>query len=268
MSAPRAPQEPSDVVDLEIVDDRTSTTRSDEGFLRVRRLVLRNVRRDGSRSATYPCDIVSRTRTDAVAIVLYERARGRERPARGPRGAEGRRSARPIFLRRHLALTQPDVAAYDAVAEIVAGMLEPEDAGPDGIARRAATRLPRRPGSTLSPRDVAAARRRVVPEPRDHRREGPLPRGPSRRSTRRARPEGDGSVMEEGTRVVVLPLRDAIVACRRGDIPDMKTEIALLRLCDAIGYLPALDRFVDELPPPTPGALFATLRAIDVRARP
>lgn len=265
MSAPRAPQEPSDVVDLEIVADRTSTTRSDEGFLRVRRLVLRNVRRDASRSATYPCDIVSRTRTDAVAIVLYDEREG----------ASGRREVRvalkaavraPIFLRRHQRLTQPDDRAYDTVAEIVAGMLEPEDTGPDGIARRAVHEASEEAGLDLSPRDVAALGAESFPSPgitdeKVHFRAARVALDAPRA------PEGDGSVMEEGTRVVVLPLRAAIVACRRGDIPDMKTEIALLRLCDAIGYLPALDRFADELPPPLRG-LFETLRASDVRARP
>ncbi len=61
-------------------------------------------------------------------------------------------------------------------------------------------------------------------------------------------PAGDGSVMEEGTRVVVLELHDAITRCREGTIPDMKTEIGLLRLAEALGYLPQLGMFVDELP--------------------
>jgi predicted secreted protein len=47
---------------------------------------------------------------------------------------------------------------------------------------------------------------------------------------------------------VVRELVDAIEACRRGEIPDMKTEIALLRLADHLGYLPQLRAFADELP--------------------
>ena len=61
-------------------------------------------------------------------------------------------------------------------------------------------------------------------------------------------PGGDGSVMEEGGGVWVLPLEEAIEACRTGAIPDMKTEIALLRLADHLAYVPSLGRFVDELP--------------------
>jgi len=48
---------------------------------------------------------------------------------------------------------------------------------------------------------------------------------------------------------VVISVEDALAACRRGEIPDMKTELALQRLCDAIGYLPSLGRFARELPP-------------------
>ena len=60
---------------------------------------------------------------------------------------------------------------------------------------------------------------------------------------------GDGSVMEEGARLVALELSEAIEACRSGAIPDMKTELGLLRLADHLGYLPQLRCFVDELPP-------------------
>jgi len=55
--------------------------------------------------------------------------------------------------------------------------------------------------------------------------------------------------MEEGARLVSLELADAIEACRRGAIPDMKSELGLLRLADHLGYLPQLRCFVDELPP-------------------
>ena len=56
-------------------------------------------------------------------------------------------------------------------------------------------------------------------------------------------------MMEECAKLVVLELGEAIAACRSGAIPDMKTEIGLLRLADHLGYLPQLGCFVDELPP-------------------
>ena len=58
-------------VAIEIVADRTATSRADEGFLRVRRLSLRNRYDDGSHSAPYAYDCVERTAMDAVVIVLH-----------------------------------------------------------------------------------------------------------------------------------------------------------------------------------------------------
>ena len=57
---------------------------------------------------------------------------------------------------------------------------------------------------------------------------------------------GGATADTEGGGVVVTSVAEAIEACRRGEIPDMKTEIALVRLCDLVGYVPSLDLFVDE----------------------
>ena len=47
-------------------------------------------------------------------------------------------------------------------------------------------------------------------------------------------PAGDGSPMEEGARVVWQDLDEAITACGRGEIEDMKSELALRRLRDRL----------------------------------
>ena len=44
--------------------------------------------------------------------------------------------------------------------------------------------------------------------------------------------DGDGSPMEEGARTRWLGLDEAIAACERGEIPDLKTELGLRRLRD------------------------------------
>jgi ADP-ribose pyrophosphatase len=36
--------------------------------------------------------------------------------------------------------------------------------------------------------------------------------------------------LEEGTHLQWRPIRELLTMCRRGDVPDAKTEIALLRL--------------------------------------
>ena len=247
-AAPRGMGTPArEVLDVEIVEDRTTGSRSDEGFLRVRRLVLENVYVDGSRSAPYPCDVVSRSRTDAVAVVLYD-----VRPD-GPAGRHVVRVAlktglrAPVFLRRNARLVQPDARPYGILAEIVAGMLEPEDAGTTGIERRAAHEAREEAGLSVDPASVEPLGAEAFPSPgitdeKVHFRAARTP------LDLREKPEGDGSVMEEGGGVWILPLEEAIEACRTGEISDMKTEIALLRLADHLGYVPSLGCFIDELP--------------------
>jgi hypothetical protein len=69
--------------------------------------------------------------------------------------------------------------------------------------------------------------------------------------------------MEEVGRLVRLELTAAIEACRRGEIPDMKTELALFRLCDHLGFIPQLGCFASELPEP----LRARYRRLGIAAR-
>jgi ADP-ribose pyrophosphatase len=46
---------------------------------------------------------------------------------------------------------------------------------------------------------------------------------------------GDGSPMEEGASTRWLLLDEAIAACVRGDIADLKTELGLRRLRERLG---------------------------------
>jgi ADP-ribose pyrophosphatase len=45
---------------------------------------------------------------------------------------------------------------------------------------------------------------------------------------------GDGSCLEEGGAALVLPLAEALARCRRGEIADAKTEVALRRLAERL----------------------------------
>ena len=107
---------------IEIVEDRSSESRCDEGFLKVARLVLRNVYDDGSRSAPYPCDIVSRPGSDAVVAVLYEIDGSRRVHIllrESPRA--------PVYLRHRKTFVHPDPRRYLSIQEVVAGLVEPKD---------------------------------------------------------------------------------------------------------------------------------------------
>ncbi len=121
------------LTDLEIVEDRTADSRCDEGFLTLRRLVLRNRYGDGSASEPYPCDVLERPGSDAVVCVLYEFQKGRARVLI-------RESARaPIYLRKHKQFVHPDPGPYLSILEVVAGLVEESDpAGPEGLKIRAA----------------------------------------------------------------------------------------------------------------------------------
>lgn len=227
--------------DLEVVEDRTAGARCDEGFLTLRRLVLRNLYDDGSTSAPYPCDVLERPGSDAVVAVLYERRDGRVRVLlrEAPRG--------PVHLRKHKTFVHPDPREYVSILEVVAGLVEPIDApGEEGLRSRAVIEAREEAGVQVPAEACVMLGGETFASPgtTDEKLyfcavETPL--------EDRAEPTGDGSVMEEWSRVHLLDLGEAIAMCRDGRVPDMKTEVALLRLADHLGYVPALDAFAEDL---------------------
>jgi ADP-ribose pyrophosphatase len=189
---------------------------------------------------------MSRARTDAVAAAVFE-VRGGPGSARVPWVLLKTGVRPPVWLRRGLRLVQPDARPWGVLAEVVAGMLEPGDAGPGGVERRAAHECLEEAGLAVEAGAVRPLGAESFPSPGVTDEKVHF-RAVETDLSARGRPTGDGSPMEEGGSVVVWPLAEAIEACRTGRVPDMKTEVALLRLADAIGYLPQLGRFVDDLP--------------------
>jgi ADP-ribose pyrophosphatase len=192
----------------------------------------------------YPCDVVSRPGSDAVVSVLYQIDGARRVHVLlrdGPRA--------PIYLRRQRRFVHPDPKVYLSLSELVAGLVEESDgAGDPGLCRRAAIEAREEAGLQVSAGEfrVLGGESFASPGTSDEKlrfccAEAPLAAGSAG--------EGDGSVMEQGASLVVLELGEAIRACRSGEIPDMKTELGLLRLADHLGYLPQLGCFADELPP-------------------
>ena len=229
---------------IEIVEDRTPNSRCDEGFLRVARLRLRNHYDDDSCSRVYDCDVVTRPGSDAVVAVLFqidETRRVRVLLRDGPRA--------PIYLRAHKRFVHPDPRSYTSVMELVAGIVEESDPpGDPGLQRRAATETEEETGLSVAPQDfrVIGGESFASPGMGDEK----LYFCAAAAELEQAGPgRGDGSVMEECARTLTLELGEAIEACRTGAIPDMKTELGLLRLADHLGFIPQLGCFADELPP-------------------
>jgi ADP-ribose pyrophosphatase len=117
------------------------------------------------------------------------------------------------------------------MTELVAGIIEVGDRGEEGLRVRAAHEVAEEAGFTVDPSAVVLLGAGSYPSPGsmiekfyfvavevDPATQQPL--------------SGDGSPMEEGARTRWLSLDDALAACMRGDIPDLKTELGLRRLRD------------------------------------
>ena len=229
-----------ELTDVAIVEDRTPTSRCDEGFLTLRRLVLENRYSDGSTSAPYPCDVLERPGSDAVVAVLYEKVNGRVRVLL----REASRA--PIYLRKDKEFVHPDPGPYLSILEVVAGLVEPTDEpGVAGLRTRAAAEAREEAGLEVSHESLAPLGGETFASP-GTTDEKIYFCAAAAKLDERAAPAGDGSIMEEWSKVHLVDLRDAIAMCRDGRIPDMKSEVALLRLADHVGYLHQLDRFVGE----------------------
>lgn len=181
------------------------------GFLALRRLRLVVVQ-NGQRSASFRYDLVDRKALDAAIMVAHHVVEGRV-------CVWLRSSVRPpVGLR-------PNSASSVVLWEVPAGLIEPGE-----TARQAATReLAEELGFAVDEEAMLELGPRSFPAPAligevhhyFHVRVD---------ATQRTEPEGDGSPLEAGAVVLSVPLDEALQACRRGELRDAKTELALRRL--------------------------------------
>lgn len=198
-------------------------------YLVLHRAVLRNRRADGSSSEAYPCDYVVRPRgRDAVVVAVYCRRGG----AVEVLIREGIRPALELD-RPDDELAVPDGRSYFYLLETVAGIVEREDRGEAGILSRAAIEVHEEAGFKVETGAVRILGAGTFPSP------GAFPEKYWLTAVE-VDPDaqgdaiGDGSPMEEGTTTRWMPIDDAIAACVAGDIEDMKTELVLRRLREAL----------------------------------
>ncbi len=210
------------VTDLDVVEDFTATGRCDEGFLHVRRLRVRNLRADGSKSDVYRVDVVDRPRLDAVAVLLWRR---------GAQGLEflTRQNLRPAAHFRHEKVPNvPDGRSHLFCEEIVAGLLEATDQGLPGVRHRAVEetleeagfRVPLEAVELLGPPFFVAPG--IISEKI-------FLTAVDVTGFESSPPQGDGSPLEEGGATQWRTHASLETALSDGTIQDAKTELALRR---------------------------------------
>lgn len=222
-SAPPAVPE----VSLEVVEDYTSRSRPDEGYLRVLRRRLVAHRPGGVTSEPFAYDVVERWNQDAVAVLAhFERD--------GARFVVLRSAVRPPIALRSAPMLDgpiplPDRARTGVLWEIVAGLVEPDERSVEGFARCAARELAEELGVHLRPSDMRPLGGATFPSAGSigeciYLYEVEID------PAARKEPEGDGSPLERAAAIEEVTLADALAWCDAGALPDCKTELALRRL--------------------------------------
>jgi ADP-ribose pyrophosphatase len=211
VTAPRATLPELPKVELETVRDKRV---GEGGFLVLRRTELVAVR-NGTRSVSFAYDVVDRRSLDASVMVAHHVEDGRVHV--------WLRSC----LRPPLALRSDPTTAL--LWEVPAGLIEPGESPRGAAVREMAEEL----GFHVAESALADLGPPSYPAPAFigeahhffHVEVDP---------TTRTEPDGDGSPVESGAMIVSIPLDDVLAACRRGEIRDEKTELALRRLADEI----------------------------------
>lgn len=213
-------------ITVEVLDDHTASSRPDVGFLRVRRLSLRNRYDDGAESAVYRYDVIERDAMDAVVLLLH--ASGEREPLVCVRS-----SLRPPLGFRAKYGVPLDAGAEPVIWEIPAGLVEADEQGEAGLARCAARETLEETGLALEPSAFTRLGPGVFLSP------GVLAEkiyflaaqvDPASRGV----PTEDGSPVEERADVRFVPLSAALEACADGRIADSKTELGLRRLAERL----------------------------------
>lgn len=222
-------QRPPDVPDvsLEIVSDKTSTSKCDEGYLRVKRLELRaRWANEKDPSEPFRYDVVERWNPDAVGILPHFEKDG-------VRHVVLRTSLRPpVPLRPEPFIDDapplPTEAKRGELWEIPAGLVEKDERSAEGLVRCAVRETEEEIGVKVEAKNVRALGGPVFPSAGIvgeviyfFECEVDL--------TRKSDPAGDGSPLERNAVIIDVPLERALRWCDEGRLPDAKTEIAIRR---------------------------------------
>lgn len=218
-------------VRIEIVSDLSDAMRSDEGFIRVRRLVLKNHYEGGAQSREYRYDCTERDAMDAVGIVLFAAP---EKPG-APHRICLRSSIRPpLALRPTYSLPLKETTPDPTLFEIPAGLVESDEEGEEGLRGCAARETDEEVGLTVAPEAFQPLGPALFLSPglvaeKLHFFVAEVDPANMGKATQ------DGSPVEERAKIAFVPLDEALAACRDGRIQDIKTEVGIRRLIDRLG---------------------------------
>jgi ADP-ribose diphosphatase len=203
-----------------VVEDRTATSRCDEGFIHVRRYRLVNVAGD-HRGREYAYDVVQRRHLDAVMMALFDRS--------GPAVRVMFRMAMrpPLWFRADQALPLPE-RPRTHVLELPAGLIEAHEHGLDGIRTCAARESLEETGLTVPPASFQPLGSSFFLSPGLCAEKVHLLAAEVDLSAARP-PQPEGPVEEAGG-ALILTLEEAVAKIESGEIDDAKTEIGIRRL--------------------------------------
>ena len=209
---------------LEVLDDYTATSKPDEGYLRVRRRTFTAHATGAAPSASFRYDVVERWNQDAVAVVLHFVREGR-------RYVILRSALRvPLAMRPDPLIGEvPEGAAQGELWEIPAGLVEAGERTLEGLVACVVRETEEEVGLVIEAAAVHPLGGVLFPSAgvigecihMFHAEVDPAGRPET--------PPGDGP-LEQGARVVEIPLDEALAWCDAGLLPDGKTELGLRRL--------------------------------------
>jgi ADP-ribose pyrophosphatase len=212
-------------IQIDFVDDQSSSTPSDKGFIRVRRFTLATRDEHGSVSAPYRYDIADRDAIDAVLMVLHA---PREGAPQDPFVCLRTALRPPVAYRMRRGVPVPDARTEPVLWEMPAGLIEKDEHGPEAVLATAARETEEEVGYRLAPAQFHALGVPVYLSP-----------GLIAEKLHVVRAEVDRSqpcrvtateIVEAVSRVEWCPLSEALTRAADGVIEDCKTELALHRL--------------------------------------
>jgi 8-oxo-dGTP pyrophosphatase MutT (NUDIX family) len=188
------------------------------GYLRLRRMRMRLVLSDGSRTEEGTWDYVERpVGLDAVVVAIFRRT-----PAVEVLLRHGVRV--PVHFGR------PERQDGVLFPELVAGIVETGD----DLFQRAAAEAMEEAGLRVDPASVRLLGPASFPTPGMCAEIFHFVSCEVGADAVAHAVTGDGSPFEEGARLEWAPLEEALERCRRGEIRDLKTETGLRRLQEAL----------------------------------